>query len=779
MLSDPSVAELLGPLLTGALEKKGFTELTPVQRAVLDPSLSGRDLRITSQTGSGKTVAIGLVLRDIVTAAPSAPGRPRALVITPTRELAKQVETELSWLFAPLGARVASVIGGANYRDERRALAAAPAVVVATPGRLVDYLERGGIDASEVGAVVLDEADRMLDMGFRDELEAILKKAPTTSRKHLVSATFAHDVRNLADRVQSSAAHVEGTRLGAANADIDHVVHLVAEHERGAAIINLLLAHPDEQILIFARTRADVADLSRELDRSGFRVRALSGDMEQEARQRSLADFRRGGLRALVATDVAARGIDVEDVTRIIQTEPPTDPDSYTHRSGRTGRAGRKGTSSLLVAPHRLGHAQRLLARANVRFRIEPIPSAADLRAAADERFVEELTRPEPADAPAVDERLASLAAKLAASEDLPRVLVRLLAAAKTRATDARDVTPVLPPTDRKRAAPSRDRDSAPRGGDAPSRGSARASEPPRRGVAFDVSWGEVHGADTRRLLAMACRRGGIRGDQVGFIRIGRTASLLEVAPSVADAFAIAAAKPDPRDPRIKIRRAPEGATPHERRPERREHAPRASAPSIEPGASEVPAPRPSKPRAKAPLVESPVQHEVPAPRPSRPRAKAPAAEAVVEAPRSEIPAPRPSKPRAKTPVIEPAIRRPDSYEKRSFDAPRPTKAPFMPRSHAPGFERSAPFDRRRSDAPPPRGKRPFAPRADGPGYGRPAPSESRRGDAPPPRAKTPFTPRATEPVIEQRTSEPPPPPRVRRIVSGGTPPKRPKTKKR
>ena len=177
-------------------------------------------------------------------------------------------------------------------------------------------------------------------------------------------------MKALADKVQNDPAHVEGTPLGAANADIDHVVHLVDPSQRVDAIINLLLACPDQQTLVFARTRADVARVARELHQAGFAVSSISGEMEQPERNRALADFKRGKLRVLVATDVAARGIDVQDIARVIHAEPPDDPDSYTHRSGRTGRAGRKGQSALLCSPSALSKASLLLKRARIQFRV-------------------------------------------------------------------------------------------------------------------------------------------------------------------------------------------------------------------------------------------------------------------------------------------------------------------------------------------------------------------------------------------------------------------------
>ena len=595
--------KIIGPGLAAALAQKGYASLTSVQEAVLDPAIGERDLRITSQTGSGKTVAIGLSLRDLVARgdAKGANGvaRPHALVVAPTRELAKQVEEELSWLYAPLGAAVASVTGGASYRDERRALGAGPAIIVGTPGRLLDHLTRGSVDGGGLGAVVLDEADRLLDLGFRDDLEAILAKAPEGHRTHLVSATFPREVRALADKVQRTPFHVEGTPLGAANADIDHVVHLVSPHQRTDAIINLLLGNPEEQTLIFARTRADVARIAGELVDAGFRVSSLSGEMDQPERNRALAAFKRGDLRALVATDVAARGIDVQDIARVIHAEPPTDPDSYTHRSGRTGRAGRKGESSMLVAPVGLSRATSLLARAKVAYRVAPIPTADEIRAAVDGRVVADLTREAQADE-AFDARTWTLAKELAASADVTRTLARLLVRTRHAGpTEPRDVRVVHQPTvrgpslrERGVTPPSRAASrqhpaaaAAPRaeGGltrsgtharpDSAKRPESAHAKPagPREPraepyaktadwVAFRVSWGSEHGADARRLLAMICRRGGIQGNDVGTIRVARTYSLVEVKRSVATAFSAASSAPDERNPRVKIQPTTETA---------------------------------------------------------------------------------------------------------------------------------------------------------------------------------------------------------------------------
>ncbi len=534
-----TLEELLGPALARAFADKKYTALTAVQEAVLDPSHKGRDLRISSQTGSGKTVALGLVIRDAVE---KGEGAPRALVIEPTRELAKQVEDELAWLFGHQGSRVASVTGGASYRDERRALDAKPAIVVATPGRLLDHLSRGGINASQVKAVVLDEADRLLDMGFREDLETILSHVPEGRRTHLVSATFPRDVQALADKVQSDPVHVMGTQLGVANADIEHVVHLVDARDRLSALINLLLAAPDAQTLVFARTRADVATFASELDVAGFSVRPLSGEMQQRERERALAAFKRGELHALIATDVAARGIDVQDISRVIQLEPPTDADTYTHRSGRTGRAGRKGTAVLLVSPPALARTRFLLRRAGVTAKFAPVPSPDEIKRASIERVFEDLTGPNPQGFAGFDDATWGLAKRLASSADVPRTIARLLAHTRfAGVAEPRPVRALNAPDDERPRAPARPRDG---------------NETAKRAqtfVPFQVTWGREHGADPRRLLALMCRRGEVDRQSIGAIQVGARVSTVEVAADVAGAFAARASRPDARDDRVRI----------------------------------------------------------------------------------------------------------------------------------------------------------------------------------------------------------------------------------
>lgn len=398
---DPFAA-LPGPLKR-ALEARGFESLTPVQTAVLEAEAEGRDLQISSQTGSGKTVALGFVLASHLVekaradqASESSAPRPKgpvALIIVPTRELATQVCSELRWLLSEIpNASVASVTGGTPIFRDRQVLSRGPQVLVGTPGRLLDHVSNGALELGSVCELVLDEADQMLDMGFREELEGILDTTPSTRRTHMVSATFPAGILHLAERYQSSPFTIEGTRLGEANRDIEHIGHFVHGHDRYAALVNLLLLADGERTLVFIKQRAEALALAEQLEADGFAALPLSGELAQSQRTRTLAAFRSGGAHVLVATDVAARGLDVPDVTMVVHTAPPMDSQVYTHRSGRTGRAGMRGKSVLFTPPSRRRKVERLMGEAGVRIEWQPVPEAAQVKAELAERDRKALT---------------------------------------------------------------------------------------------------------------------------------------------------------------------------------------------------------------------------------------------------------------------------------------------------------------------------------------------------------------------------------------------------
>ena len=382
------------PSLDRALQARGYATPTPVQAAVLAPEHAGRDLLVSSQTGSGKTVAFGLALAPTLLGTQteaSVARKPRVLVITPTRELAQQVSRELAWLYASARVSVATCVGGMDPRAEARVLARGVHIVVGTPGRLVDHLQRKQLPLGDLEAVVLDEGDEMLDMGFRDELETLLKETPAQRRTILFSATLPADIVDLASKYQRQAVRITATPPSGAHQDIEYVAHLIAQREREHALVNTLRVRQESQALCFCETRHAVAHLHASLLERGFSAVALSGELTQSERTRALTALRDGRARVLVATDVAARGLDLPDLGLVIHVDLPHDAQVLQHRSGRTGRAGRKGVAVFLVPFSRKSFAERMLGRARIRPTWAPVPTAEAVRAMDQERLFQEL----------------------------------------------------------------------------------------------------------------------------------------------------------------------------------------------------------------------------------------------------------------------------------------------------------------------------------------------------------------------------------------------------
>lgn len=535
-----------------ALRGRGFTALTPVQLAVLDADrcgvtadgVDGRDLQICSKTGSGKTVAIGLALAPALLRTPvrrDAP--PEVLVVAPTRELAAQVQGELDWLYADVrDVRTLSVTGGTSVPAERRQLERiAPRIVVGTPGRLCDHVRSGALDLGAVRQLVLDEADQMLDLGFRDELEAILAELPADRRSVLVSATFPAEVQELVERYQRDPLRVDGAEPGAANSDIEHVAVLVRGSDRYAALVNvLLLGGGRQRTLVFVRTRQDTAELAERLAGDGFAALPLSGDLAQAQRTRTLNAFRNGTVHVLVATDVAARGIDVPDVSTVVQYDPPVDDAVYTHRSGRTGRAGRKGRNVIFGAPSSERRLTRMLHAAGVDASWREAPGPDDVRRVLGERQRAELAALLAAPLGAAE--LLEQARELLADREPAEVVARLLG----RALSALPCEPMAV------GAPARVRSEP--AAHRPLRDEPRRDDVPR--VRFTINWGRKAGATPQRILAHVCRRGDVAGQDIGAIEIGPFATTFDVDARVAPGFGRRASIRDPRDPRLTIRPA-------------------------------------------------------------------------------------------------------------------------------------------------------------------------------------------------------------------------------
>ena len=380
------------PHLAEALIKRGFVTMTDVQSAVLADSCHERDLLVSAQTGSGKTVAFGLSMADQLLgsdAEKDLPSQPGALIITPTRELALQVKTELDWLYAETDLVLASAVGGMDIRAERRALSGRVDVLIGTPGRLVDHLKRNSFDPDNLRVVVLDEADEMLDMGFREDLETLLKAAPEQRRTLMFSATVPRTIAALARRYQRDAVRVETISAEEQHQDIAYQACSVRPADRQNAIINLLRFHDDKKAVIFCATRASVSYLATRLSNRGLSVVALSGDLNQAARNQAMQAMRDGRARVCVATDVAARGIDLPNLDLVIHADLPRTPDVLLHRSGRTGRAGRKGTAIIIVPENTYRKTKKLLQLAGIIADWGKAPDADTIRARDDERIVQ------------------------------------------------------------------------------------------------------------------------------------------------------------------------------------------------------------------------------------------------------------------------------------------------------------------------------------------------------------------------------------------------------
>ena len=469
------------PSFARALAERDYQEPTPVQSAVLEAE-GGRDLLVSAQTGSGKTVAFGLAIAptlmgDADTMPPAA--APLALIVAPTRELALQVERELSWLYKPTGARIVSCVGGMDARREARALSFGVHIVVGTPGRLRDHLERRNLDPSALRAVVLDEADEMLDLGFRDDLEFILQTTPEERRTLLFSATLPKGIVTLAQRYQNDALRIAVAGGARGHADIEYRAVRIIPREVEHAVVNLLRFYEPPSALVFANTRETVRHLQSALLERGFSTVSLSGELSQNERNHALQALRDGRARVCVATDVAARGIDLPGLALVIHADLPNDAETLQHRSGRTGRAGRKGVSVLLVPPARRRRAEGLLAVAKAEAVWAAPPTADEIRRLDQERMAQD---PLLAEEPSEDDlAMAKTLLEQRSAEEVAAALVRVY---RSRLPAPEDVTdPGSQPQRKPRAdyeAPSHDRDWARGTTPATAAGRRAALRPPR-----------------------------------------------------------------------------------------------------------------------------------------------------------------------------------------------------------------------------------------------------------------------------------------------------------
>lgn len=341
--------------LMRAIHALGFEYCTPIQAEALSQTLLGGDVVGKAQTGTGKTAAflIAILAYFLEEETPDGqkPGAPRALIVAPTRELALQIEKDAKALARFTSLNVASVVGGMDYQKQRENLGKTLDILVATPGRLLDFHEKRDVDLTQVEVLVLDEADRMLSMGFIPDVKRIIRHTPKTEERQtfLFSATFTPDILNLASQWTLKPAHVEIAMTVENAADIDQRVYMVSDDDKQRLLINLLRQEHFERVMVFGNRRDLVRKLDNLLRKADINVAMLSGDVPQNQRIKTLERFREGELSVLVATDVAGRGIHIDDVSHVINYTLPEDPEDYVHRIGRTGRAGAKGVSISFV----------------------------------------------------------------------------------------------------------------------------------------------------------------------------------------------------------------------------------------------------------------------------------------------------------------------------------------------------------------------------------------------------------------------------------------------
>ncbi|MCL9981515.1 MAG: DEAD/DEAH box helicase [Erythrobacter sp.] len=508
--------------LEAALAERGYEAATPVQAEVLRPEAVGRDLVVSAQTGSGKTVAFGLAMAAELLGGMDRviPDRaPRALVITPTRELALQVSRELDWLYGRTGARIATCVGGMNPSAERKVLSQGPTIVVGTPGRLRDHLERGALDLSRLAVAVLDEADEMLDMGFREELEAILDATPQERRTLLFSATMPRPIEALARRYQNDALRIATISEGRGHGDIAYQAVTVSPTEIENAVVNLLRFHEAETAILFCATREKVRHLHAILQERGFAVVALSGEHSQSERNQALQALRDRRARVCVATDVAARGIDLPTLSLVVHVEIPRDAETLQHRSGRTGRAGRKGIAVLIVPYSRRKRIESMLRHAQINAEWQDVPDREAILEKDRERLLAKLLAPVE-----IDEADRVLAERLLAERSAEEIAAMLVAAHRANMPEPEELIANTP------------------------QARAEAQKERHRPGFEDTVWfrmdiGRSQNADPRWILPLLCRRGHVTRGEIGAIRIGQAETFFQIPRTLAAKFADAAAR--------------------------------------------------------------------------------------------------------------------------------------------------------------------------------------------------------------------------------------------
>jgi ATP-dependent RNA helicase DeaD len=533
----PLRAELLA-----AVEELGYTHPSPIQAESIAPLVEGRDLLGQAATGTGKTAAFALPMLERL--AEQRPERARGdapfgLILAPTRELALQVSEAVTRYGARLGARVLTVYGGAPAGPQWKALQNGVDVVVATPGRAIDLMNRGALRLDDLEIVVLDEADEMLDMGFVEDIETLLDATPDTRQAVLFSATMPRRIETLAQKYLREPVTVRIRREAVPEGETPKVrqtAYLVQRTHTTAALGRILEAERPAAAIVFCRTRLDVDAVTEMLTARGLRAEALHGGMDQEHRTRVVERLRSGRTELLVATDVAARGLDIDLLTHVVNHDVPQSAEAYVHRIGRVGRAGREGVAITLVPPSKV-HALRAVERLTGQpIEFAAVPTAADLRAARLERTAVALRErlvadldpdaADPAATPADPDGVRAMLAGLAAefdSVDVAAAAIRLMQEAAGSPEDGEDIPVAIMP----RSGAARE----PR-----SRGGAAGTRPPKAGTTrLFVNAGRASGVRPQDIVGALANESNLSGRDIGAIQIHERHALVEIPEHAAD----------------------------------------------------------------------------------------------------------------------------------------------------------------------------------------------------------------------------------------------------
>ncbi|HWA16713.1 MAG TPA: DEAD/DEAH box helicase [Gemmatimonadales bacterium] len=516
-------AELgIAPPLVQALTALGYEEPTPIQREAIPPLLAGRDLLGQAATGTGKTAAFALPLLQRLSSAAPPPSRPAVLVLVPTRELAMQVAEAFHRYGRAVEARTVPIYGGASFAQQIAVLRRGVHVCVATPGRALDHITRGTLDLSQLSAVVLDEADEMLDMGFADELEGILDAAPLQRQTALFSATLPPRIAKIADQHLNDPVRVqlakEKTPAGSVP-KVRQTAYILARAQKVAALGRVLDVEDPTLAVVFCRTRHEVDSLAEGLAGRGYRVEALHGGMSQEQRDRVMKKTRGGVVDVLVATDVAARGLDIEQITHVVNFDVPESPQTYVHRIGRTGRAGREGVAITFAEPRERRLLQTIEAVTKQRIGVAPVPTVLDAQAKQLEITAEAVR--EAIQAGELD-RYRVVVESLAAEHDLLDIAAATVKLAHIARTGSGASEVDIPP------APVEER-----------RGKPRGPKPKREaGVKLAriyIGSGRKQNMRPGDIVGALTNEAGIEGKRIGAIEVTDGYSLVEVPEAVVD----------------------------------------------------------------------------------------------------------------------------------------------------------------------------------------------------------------------------------------------------